>query len=112
MAIEVKLQVFEGPLDLLLQLVQKNKLNIYDIPIAELLQQYMDTIHMMQAVAWGKTSFLLAVIRQLCLNIPLLFLLDHLFGMIGIVWTQTVADAINVCISYIIFFTLIRRGKL
>ena len=69
-------------------------------------------VHMMQAVAWGKMSFLLALIRQLCLNIPLLFLLDHLFGMTGIVWTQTVADAINVCISYIIFFTLIRRGKL
>ncbi|MBQ1210391.1 MAG: segregation/condensation protein A [Clostridia bacterium] len=49
-AISYKLPNFEGPLDLLLQLVQKNKLNIYDIPIAELLQQYMDTIHMMQAV--------------------------------------------------------------
>ena len=69
-------------------------------------------VHMMQAVAWGKMSFLLALIRQLCLNIPLLFLLDAIFGMTGIVWTQTVADAINVCISYIIFASLIRRGKL
>ena len=69
-------------------------------------------VHMMQAVAWGKMSFLLALIRQLCLNIPFLFLLDHLFGMTGIVWTQTVADAINVCISYIIFATMIRRKKL
>ena len=47
-AISYKLPVFEGPLDLLLQLVQKNKLNIYDIPIAELLEQYMDTIRQMQ----------------------------------------------------------------
>ncbi|MBQ8238414.1 MAG: cation transporter [Oscillospiraceae bacterium] len=69
-------------------------------------------VHFMQAVAKGKTSFWLAVIRQLCLNIPILFLLDRLFGMTGIVWTQTVADAINVVISYIIFFTMIRRGKL
>ena len=69
-------------------------------------------VHMMQAIARGKTSFLLAAIRQLCLNIPLLFLLDHLFGMTGIVWTQTVADAINVCISYTIFASLIRRKKL
>ena len=69
-------------------------------------------VHFMQAVARGKTSFLLAAIRQLCLNIPILFLLDHLFGMTGIVWTQTVADAINVCISYIIFSAMIRRGKL
>ena len=37
-----KLPVFEGPLDLLLHLITKNKLNIYDIPIAELLDQYMD----------------------------------------------------------------------
>ena len=69
-------------------------------------------VHFMQAVARGKTSFYLAAIRQLCLNIPILFLLDHLFGMTGIVWTQTVADAINVCISYLIFGTMIRRGKL
>lgn len=46
--ISYKLPVFEGPLDLLLFLVQKNKLNIYDIPIAEVLQQYMDTIRRMQ----------------------------------------------------------------
>ncbi|MBP3389392.1 MAG: segregation/condensation protein A [Clostridia bacterium] len=47
-AISYKLPVFEGPLDLLLFLVQKNKLNIYDIPIAEILEQYMDTIRQMQ----------------------------------------------------------------
>ena len=69
-------------------------------------------VHFMQAVARGKTSFYLAAIRQLCLNIPILFLLDHLFGMVGIVWTQTVADALNVCVSYLIFSTMIRRGKL
>mgnify|MGYP007108056789 CR=1 FL=1 len=32
----VKLQVFEGPLDLLLHLLEKNKVNIYDIPIVEI----------------------------------------------------------------------------
>ena len=69
-------------------------------------------VHFMQAVARGKTSFYLAAIRQLCLNIPILFLLDHLFGMTGIVWTQTVADAINVAISYIIFYVMLKRGKL
>ena len=49
-AISYKLPVFEGPLDLLLYLVQKNKLNIYDIPIAEVLEQYMDTIRQMQEI--------------------------------------------------------------
>ena len=47
-AISYKLPSFEGPLDLLLFLVQKNKLNIYDIPIAEILTQYMDAIRQMQ----------------------------------------------------------------
>ncbi len=48
MEISYKLAEFEGPLDLLLHLVQKNKLNIYDIPIHELLDQYMQTIQTMQ----------------------------------------------------------------
>ena len=48
--ISYKLEVFEGPLDLLLYLISKNKLNIYDIPVAELLEQYMTTIREMQAL--------------------------------------------------------------
>ena len=44
-----KLEVFEGPLDLLLTLIAKNKLNIYDIPISTLLEQYMEQINRMQA---------------------------------------------------------------
>ena len=39
-----KLQVFEGPLDLLLYLIEKNKVNIYDIPIVEITNQYMEYI--------------------------------------------------------------------
>ena len=43
-----KLDCFEGPLDLLLTLISKNKLNIYDIPISELLTQYMAHIDAMR----------------------------------------------------------------
>lgn len=46
--ISYKLEVFEGPLDLLLHLISKNKLNIYDIPVAELLEQYMEHIDKMK----------------------------------------------------------------
>lgn len=46
--ISYKLDVFEGPLDLLLHLIEKNKLNIYDIQISELLSQYMEQINIMQ----------------------------------------------------------------
>lgn len=44
MDLKVKLQVFEGPLDLLLHLLEKNKVNIYDIPIVEITNQYMEYI--------------------------------------------------------------------
>lgn len=48
MAISVKLQVFEGPLDLLLHLIEKNKVDIYDIPIVEITAQYLEYIQAME----------------------------------------------------------------
>ena len=48
MAIPVKLQVFEGPLDLLLHLIDINKIDIYDIPISLITDQYLDYIHQME----------------------------------------------------------------
>ena len=48
MDMNVKLQVFEGPLDLLLHLLDKNKVNIYDIPIVEITNQYMEYIEEMK----------------------------------------------------------------
>ena len=47
-AISYKLDVFEGPMDLLLHLISKHKLNIYDIPIIELVTQYVDYVKRMQ----------------------------------------------------------------
>lgn len=48
MAIPVKLEAFEGPLDLLLHLIDKNKINIYDIPIALITEQYMEYLNVME----------------------------------------------------------------
>ncbi len=48
MAIQVKLQSFEGPLDLLLHLIDKNKVDIYDIPISMITEQYMKYIEEME----------------------------------------------------------------
>ncbi len=48
MAIPVKLEVFEGPLDLLLHLIDKNKVDIYDIPIVEITEQYLEYIKQME----------------------------------------------------------------
>ncbi|MBU0548032.1 MAG: segregation/condensation protein A [Candidatus Omnitrophica bacterium] len=45
---KIHLEMFEGPLDLLLYLVKKDHLNIYDIPIAKVTQQYLEYINFMQ----------------------------------------------------------------
>lgn len=56
MAIPVKLNVFEGSLDLLLHLIDKNKIDIYDIPIVEIADQYMEYIHSMEKEDLGIMS--------------------------------------------------------
>lgn len=48
MDLTVKLEAFEGPLDLLLHLLDKNKVSIYDIPIVEITNQYMEYIREMK----------------------------------------------------------------
>lgn len=47
MELEVKLEAFEGPLDLLLHLIEKNKINIYDIPIVMITEQYLEYVNSM-----------------------------------------------------------------
>ncbi len=48
MSYKVKLEVFEGPLDLLLYLIKKEELDIYDIPIAKITDQYLEYLEFMQ----------------------------------------------------------------
>ena len=50
MAYKVLLDVFEGPLDLLLYLIKKNEVDIYDIPIAVITEQYLDYLDVMKAL--------------------------------------------------------------
>ena len=56
MGIPIKLEVFEGPLDLLMHLIEKNKIDIYDIPIVEITDQYMEYIHAMEREDLGIMS--------------------------------------------------------
>ena len=60
-----KLETFEGPLDLLLHLIQKNKVNIYDIPIAELSRQYMEYLDSMKESDLEVTSEFVVMAAQL-----------------------------------------------
>lgn len=48
MTYKVKLEVFEGPLDLLLYLIKKEEIDIYDIPIARITDQYLEYLELMQ----------------------------------------------------------------
>ena len=50
MAYEIKLDIFEGPLDLLLYLIKKNEVDIYDIPIALITRQYIEYIDAMKSL--------------------------------------------------------------
>ena len=45
--ISVKLDAFDGPLDLLLHLIEKNKIDIFDIPIVQITEQYLEIIAQM-----------------------------------------------------------------
>ncbi len=65
MALDIKLNVFEGPLDLLLHLIDKNKIDIYDIPIVEITDQYMDYLHSMEQEDLGIMSEFLVMAATL-----------------------------------------------
>ena len=47
-ALEVAIEAFEGPLDLLLYLIRKQKIDILDIPIAQITHQYVEYVELMQ----------------------------------------------------------------
>ena len=47
---QVQLEIFEGPMDLLLHLIRKNKVDIYDIPIAFIMDQYLAYLDIMRSL--------------------------------------------------------------
>ncbi len=62
-----KLERFEGPLDLLLSLISKNKVDIYDIPISVIFDQYMEYIHSMELFNMEIASSFIVMASQLML---------------------------------------------
>jgi len=50
MGYEIKLDIFEGPLDLLLYLIKKNEIDIYNIPIALITEQYLEYLDIMKSL--------------------------------------------------------------
>ena len=58
------------------------------------------TVYLFQAFGKGRVSLFLGVSRWLALNIPMLFLLNAIFGMYGIVWAQAAADLLAMLLSF------------
>jgi len=65
MGYEVKIDAFQGPIDLLMHLLKKNKVEIYDIPIAKITRQYLDYIANMQRLDLDVASEFLIMAAQL-----------------------------------------------
>lgn len=60
-----KLEAFEGPLDLLLMLIKKNKIDIYDIPISDILEQYLEVMSQMEDLDLEQSSEFLVLAATL-----------------------------------------------
>ncbi len=69
------------------------------------------TLYGVQAMGRGGVSLVLGVIRQLGLYIPILLLMNMLFGMFGLVWAQLIGDVITDAISIVWFYSLLRRAE-
>ena len=65
MAIPLRLQVFEGPMDLLMHLIDKNKIDIYDIPIVTITDQYLEYVRQMEHEDMNVTSEFLVMAATL-----------------------------------------------
>ena len=61
------------------------------------------TVYLFQAFGGGRISLFLGVVRWLVFNIPMLFLLNAILGMFGIVWSQTAADILTVILSFYVY---------
>lgn len=69
----IELEVFQGPLDLLLYLINKNEINIYDIPIAIITQQYLDHLELMKELNLNVAGdFILMAVQLIEIKIRLL----------------------------------------
>lgn len=69
---DIKLKDFEGPLDLLLHLVSKYEVDIYDVPIVEVIEQYLTLILKMLQNSWNKAIISLLNIHWKFMLAPLL----------------------------------------
>ena len=105
--------------------VQFSHLFIADARTVELASQFLrirvlatplmflsfSTVYLFQAFGQGRIALFLGVTRWLVLNIPMLFLLNALVGMYGLVWSQAVADSLTVLLSLYVYWRFRRSAR-
>ena len=69
------------------------------------------TVYLFQAFGKGRVSLFLGMTRWLVFNIPMLFILNGIFGMYGIVSSQVTADTLTVILSFYVYSRLGPGGK-
>ena len=65
-------------------------------------------VHLFNSFGRGREALFLGVVRWAVFNIPMLFLLNRIFGMYGIVWSQFTADILTVSLSFYVFSRFVR----
>ena len=68
------------------------------------------TVYVFQGFGEGNKSLFLGVMRWAAFNIPMLFILNHIIGMYGIVWSQVCADILTVLLSFYVYRRFQRNG--
>ncbi len=69
------------------------------------------TVYLFQAFGKGRIALVLGVVRWLGFNIPMLFILNGIFGMYGIVWSQVAADTLTVAMSLLVYRKYRPKGQ-
>lgn len=69
------------------------------------------TVYVFQGFGEGNKSLFLGVMRWAVFNIPMLFILNHLIGMYGIVWSQVCADILTVILSFCVYYRYTHKQK-
>lgn len=69
------------------------------------------TVYVFQGFGKGSRALFLGVMRWAAFNIPMLFLLNRLVGMYGLVWSQLCADVLTVTLSYVVYSRFVRTLK-
>ena len=90
------------------ELIAAAAVNLFIVPLNLYTGGLLGVCQLLRTLAqthlgWSFGAYDVAGILYFLLNIPILLLMDCLFGMEGIVWAQLIADAINVAVSYVIY---------